>query len=176
VSRFSLQPFCARDLNAFALGGDLSRADNTCRIRYELSGPLALLQIQPPATPTARKDQLWQETCFEMFWKKPGEAGYWELNVSPAGHWNVYGFTGYREGMAPETRITGLTVNTQQSPELLALELIIDLGPLLPGPTQLEFGISAILAHRDRTKSFWALAHGADQPDFHRQDGFRLRL
>ena len=42
-----------------------------------------------------RRDRLWEETCLELFLGEEGSERYWEFNLSPAGHWNVYRFEFY---------------------------------------------------------------------------------
>jgi len=37
-------------------------------------------------------------------------------------------------------------------------------------------GLSAVIEESDGTKSYWALAHGSDKPDFHDPDCFVARL
>jgi len=46
-----------------------------------------------------RKDDLWKNDCFEIFWDFGGE-DYFELNLSPTGHWQVYSFLSERKGRA----------------------------------------------------------------------------
>ena len=39
-----------------------------------------------------------------------------------------------------------------------------------------EFNLTAVLEEKDRTKSFWAVAHAPDKPDFHHPDCFVAKL
>ena len=39
-----------------------------------------------------------------------------------------------------------------------------------------QLGLSAVLEEKDGTKSYWALAHSADKPDFHAPGCFIARL
>ena len=39
-----------------------------------------------------------------------------------------------------------------------------------------ELGLSAVLEEKDGTKSYWALAHSSEQPDFHDPGCFVARL
>lgn len=68
----------------------------TLRWKVEGAGKIVL----PPFAGQARTDGLWQTTCFELFVKVPGGAGYAEFNLSPSERWAAYDFAGYREGMA----------------------------------------------------------------------------
>lgn len=56
--------------------------------------PQACAQVQ-------RRDELWQSTCFEAFFAEPGQERYWEINLAPNGHWNVYRLDRYRQGLRP---------------------------------------------------------------------------
>jgi hypothetical protein len=42
--------------------------------------------------------------------------------------------------------------------------------------TTWELGLSAVLEENDGTKSYWALAHPGDKPDFHAPGCFAARL
>ena len=61
-----------------------------------------------PADMPARRDRLWEETCFEFFLAVKNSPRYWEFNLSPAGHWNVYRFADYRQGMQEEPAFASL--------------------------------------------------------------------
>jgi hypothetical protein len=39
-----------------------------------------------------------------------------------------------------------------------------------------QLGLSAVLEEKDGTKSYWAVAHAAEKPDFHHPDCFAARL
>ena len=103
---FSLQPFSpiGPPLN-FKITGHITRRSRQLAIRYDLRGDLAELVIPAPADLPARRHGLWEETCFEFFLGVKDSPRYWEFNLSPAGHWNVYRFAGYRQGMAEETAL-----------------------------------------------------------------------
>jgi hypothetical protein len=42
--------------------------------------------------------------------------------------------------------------------------------------TEWELALSAILEEKDGTKTYWALAHADERPDFHHPDCFVARL
>jgi len=102
-------------------------------------------------------------------------AGYREFNFSPSGQWAAYRFTGYRErdnNFAP-------TAEPQLALSLLAegfeLRAILP-AVLLPTGNSLRIGITAVIEAADGSKSYWALAHCAAQPDFHLRQSFALTL
>ncbi len=51
---------------------------------------------------------------------------YWEFNLSPAGDWNVYRFTDYRQGMEEETAISSLPFNLEMRSRIWQLDLKFD--------------------------------------------------
>jgi hypothetical protein len=46
----------------------------------------------------------------------------------------------------------------------------------VPADTNWELGLSAVLEEKDGTKSYWALAHPREKPDFHDPGCFAARL
>jgi len=46
----------------------------------------------------------------------------------------------------------------------------------VPSGKQWDASLSAVLEEQDGTKSYWALAHPAEKPDFHAPDCFVARL
>ena len=100
---------------------------------------------------------------------------YCEFNFSPSGQWAAYRFTRYRErdpSFAPATE-------PKLSFTLLAdgFELCASVpAALLPPGKSLQIGLCAVVEASDGGKSYWALAHGAAQPDFHLRQSFVLTL
>src|SRR5690606_27644178 len=55
-------------------------------------------QLRLPASRQGqRTDGLWRHSCFELFVRAPGAAGYVELNLAPSGDWAAYRFSAYRD-------------------------------------------------------------------------------
>jgi hypothetical protein len=170
---FSLEPFTsAGPPSAFQITGDIARHSHILAIRYALQGPLATLVIPPPSDSPARKNGLWKETCFEFFLAVKDSPRYWEFNLSPAGHWNVYGFSGYRRGLQEEITFVSFPFSVQKDGDSLLLALKLDLACIVPAHQALEAAISAIIQHQDGPPTYWALTHRGPKPDFHSRDGF----
>lgn len=177
MSRHHLVPFESDPaLAAFDLSADVARSAQLLQLRFRLAGPLALLAIPEPAAAPERRDGLWQATCFEAFWAEAGAEPYWELNLSPAGHWNLYRLDGYRQGLAEEQAFSSLPFQIHHGPAELVLVVELPLPPALGPQTPLELAITAVLAQADGNVSFWALVHPGSEADFHRRDGFLLEL
>jgi hypothetical protein len=174
---FSLQPFpSANALPSLKITGNIARRSNTLAIRYALLGPLAELAIPAPADLPARRNGLWEETCFEFFLGVKDSDGYWEFNLSPAGDWNVYRFAAYRQGMQEETAFPSLPFSVQNQSDSLRLALELDLEKIVQPDQALEVAISAVLKPKDGEVTYWALTHPRPQADFHWRDSFILDL
>jgi len=169
---FALQPWAPRpDLK---ITGKIARRGQTIIIHYELCGELPAVALPPPADVPARRHGLWQETCFEFFLAVQNSPQYWEFNLSPAGHWNVYHFADYRQGMAEEVAFASLPFSVQRQPDSMLLILEVDLTKIIPADQPLEIGISAVIKLREGEATYWALSHPGPQADFHRRDSFSV--
>jgi len=154
------------------IGGSIARRGDTLLLRYEVRGNLSKLEIPAAAEAPRRKNRLWEETCLELFLGTADSGEYWEFNFSPAGHWNVYRFTRYREGMREEPAITSLPFDVRRDTEALILTVEFGVGKIVPAGKDLAAAIAAVIGAIDGGKSHWALFHPSSRPDFHRRDGF----
>ncbi|MEO6225684.1 MAG: DOMON-like domain-containing protein [Sphingomicrobium sp.] len=145
-------------------------ATATTNLWFCMAAPMQQFVIRESEAP-GRRDELWQSTCFEAF-LKGSNGDYREWNFAASGDWAAYDFTGYREGMA---------LAEIESPPYLRTEDNLTwwaVGATFTGPAgvALNLGLSAVLEETNGTKSYWALAHGADKPDFHDAGCFTARL
>jgi hypothetical protein len=174
---FSLQPFpTTGPLPCFQITGSIARRSNRFAIRYALLGPLAELVLPAPAPMPERKKGLWEETCFEFFLAVKDSPRYWECNLSPGGHWNVYRFAAYRQKMQEEAAVASLPFSVRIQTDALELALELDLNQIVQADQTLEAAISAVVKHQNGVVTYWALAHLGPQADFHRRDGFIVTL
>ena len=175
--KFELKPFSGENApNNSQINVMLSRREAGLQVVFELDAQLSDLMI-PGFNPykIKRKKKLWEHTCFEIFLAQQGMPNYREVNLSPSGSWNVYSFTGYREGMKPEKFFNTLPIEVKiLSDQKLKVETAIDLG-LLQDCSDLDVGLSAVLEQNDGKKSCWAVDHPKDIPDFHAREGW-LRI
>lgn len=156
--------------------GTVTRRDHTLVWRYALRGELTALSLPGPAARPSRLDGLWQETCLEFFLALPDSPRYWEFNLSPAGHWNVYRFRDYRQGMAEAAAFTALPFSVRRQPSCLFLTVAIDLAALAPAGQALDAAVTAVIRDRHLETTYWALTHPGPQPDFHRREAFIIDL
>ena len=153
--------------------------NRTVQVWFQLQGNLDKLKIAPDANPAERRDLLWQTTCLEIFLGRQGANDYWEFNLSPAGHWNVYHLDDYRQGLKPEPAYRELPFQLTRSQQELSLTLHC---PLPPGLLQqdpaagVDVGITAVVEQEDGSIGYWALHHPAAEADFHHRGGFCINL
>ena len=128
----------------------------------------------PPFAGKGRADELWQTTCFELFVKPDGGEAYCEFNLSPSERWAAYDFTSTREGMTnrPSPREPECTM--RQGSSFAIFDAAIP-AAALPGG-QCAAGLTCVIEEEGGIKSFWALVHPQDEPDFHDPACFTARL
>jgi hypothetical protein len=143
----------------------------TTNIWFGIGSPAQRFAIADPGEPE-RAEGLWKTTCFEVFLRPTGEQSYREWNFAPSGQWAAYDFTGYREGSANADIPAPPYVRMEDNFTWWALGATI----AVEAGTTWELGLSAVLEENDGTKSYWALAHAADKPDFHAPGCFAARL
>ncbi len=148
------------------------RADRL-ELRYVVTGDLGALYL-PPAGQPARADELWKRTCFEAFVRPGADEAYFEFNFAPTRWWAVYRFDHYREGMA-DADITPAQIEAHTAGERFELAVVLDL-PGWPVGWPWRLGLSAVIEALNGEKSYWALAHPSEKPDFHHSDSFALDL
>lgn len=142
----------------------------TLRWRVAGEGELTI----PMLAGRGRADGLWQTTCFEIFVRHGEGPAYAEFNLAPSERWAAYDFAEYRAGMReralPREPVCAWRAGSAFS--LFDAAIPVQGLPELPG----ALAASAVLEEADGTKSYWALAHPADRPDFHDPACFAARL
>jgi len=170
---FVLKPFPGKELSLpIQISGKIERSYDQLSIRYQLQGQLQNILIPEIEKRPSRRSRLWEETCFELFVGAKGEDIYWEFNLSPSGDWNVFGFTGYRQGMHEEPAYTALPLVISAGADAFTLSVGVDLSRIIPDGREAEIGISAVLKDKRGLCSYWAPGHPPTRPDFHDRRGF----
>jgi hypothetical protein len=171
--RFRLVPFPSAVIPPFAaVEADVWREGDRLQFLYRVSGASALKS--PPPSACVRRDGLWRMTCFEAFIRPGARENYVEFNFSPSGDWAAYRFEGYRRGVT-NAAVTAPEITCRAAGRTVELLAGIDVSELKISPSA-RLGLSAILETNQSQKSYWALAHTGDKPDFHRADAFIARL
>lgn len=161
-------PALVRSLEARVIGFD----DTWLRVRWRILGAGKL--VVPAFAGKGRAEGLWNTTCFELFLQPPGAASYVEINLSPSERWNVYDFTGRREGMTERAMPREPECTMRKGSDIAIFDAAIPVGglPVLPQ----NHGFTAVIEEEGGIKSYWALSHSGDAPDFHDPSCFALSL
>lgn len=119
-----------------------------------------------------RRHELWQATCFECFLVDLASGAYLEWNFSPAGHWQLYSFSGYRRlSGEPEVRDVPEVLGADSGAGLFQVAIPWQASiEMLQHPARVGFVPTAVLSCGGE-KSYWALAHSGAKADFHRLEG-----
>jgi len=143
----------------------------TVNIWFGIGAPASRFVI-PEASDPDRADELWRTTCLEAFLQGAGGDAYREWNFAPSGQWAAYDFGGYREGMSPAEVASPPYIRMEDNLTWWTLGATI----AVDAARKWNLGLSAVLEEKDGTKSYWALAHPAEKPDFHASDCFAAKL
>ena len=173
---FALQPYGDRQQKPFTVAGRVSRKRDELMLTFEVRGETALLVLPEKGARARRRDELWRGSCCECFWRETGTEPYLEANFSPSCDWNLYQFQGYRLGMTPAVLATWPKIEVKRGPDSFLLAAAIPLTGLIDARAELDLAVSCVLAHADGSTSYWALAHPAEQPDFHHPEAFLLHV
>lgn len=130
-------------------------------IRYRIDGISEL--VLPAFSGRGRQEELWQSTCFELF-AGTADGPYREFNFATSGRWAVYDFDAPRTGMRDFNPTTMPDIAAQSGDRLLAATVSISARDLAGFD---RAGLTAVIEETGGVKSYWALAHGSDRPDFH---------
>jgi hypothetical protein len=144
-----------------AVTAEVTVTPEGCRAEFRLDGHMPGIVLPPPTAP-GRQDNLWQSTCFEIFWQPIGGTAYREFNLSPSGQWAAYDFDSFRTGMrdAPVAAIA-IACSHDDAGLVLTAHIAAD----LPDPAQVA--LNAIVEHANGHKQYWALAFPPGKPEFH---------
>ncbi len=170
---FALQPFTpVPNLPDLEMTVHVSRRATTLALKYRIFAPMREIIVPAPADVPLRRVRLWEETCLECFLARKDSRGYWEINLSPSGHWNVYRFSSYREGMQEEAAFSSLPFRVGQGESAFLLDVELPLAAIINPETAVQVGLSAVLKLRGGETTHWALRHPGKEPDFHRRESF----
>ena len=142
----------------------------TANIWFGVGAPADRFVI--PDGEAERADDLWKTTCFEAFLSEAGKKHYREWNFAPSGQWAAYDFSSPRKGMknADVGQLPYVRMEDNFTWWALGATISVEAGK------HWKMGLSAVLEEKDGAKSYWALAHAGDKPDFHSPDCFAARL
>ena len=169
----SLVPFVKAEAPPIDLSVKVDRRRDFLVLKYEMTGAIESVLMAEPEVAT-RRMALWETTCFECFFGVLGQDSYWELNLSTAGHWNVFRLDNYRSGFREELSIQALPVLIDRS--VCSLETKLDLNVLGLANSEIELSVTAVIEDKVGAISYWAVCHGGIEADFHLRNSFVIQM
>ena len=163
-------------IRRFEAGLETAKLPGELEICFRLDGDVSRIRL-PAAELARRRDGLWQHTCFEVFLRPDGSDSYHEFNFAPSGDWAAYRFAGHRRDQTA-AELPAPRIECRRLPDgcTLSAQIAIAALPELAQATSLNAGLTAVIETTDGARSYWALAHGGDKPDFHDPATFTLRV
>lgn len=152
----------------------VERTGSGLRFIYDVRGQLDAVRLSI-GEPGIRRDELWQGTCFECFVRDGSPDGYVEFNFSPGGDWAAYRFGQYRNG-GRDLALSPPQIDTIREDDHLRVAVSLNDLPPEIASKPLHLGPCVIIETKDGARSFWALDHIGETPDFHRSETFTLSL
>lgn len=143
-------------------------------VQFFIQDPENRLQLptsfEAPGPQVPRADELWKETCFEVFLQTEGESSYYEFNFSLKPAWNLYAFECYREPQPPTSSEDFQLRTMKWDSGVLTCDLHTQ-----KEFSGLRFGLTAVLREPLGSAHYLALHHAGAKPDFHRPESFTLK-
>lgn len=170
----ALVPFPGKPHPAISITVEATRLSaGQLRLWYVVKGAIDGL-VFPPLGKAAREDALWHHSCCEAFVRAGAGNAYRELNLSPSGKWAAYDFAAYRKGgQNAAMRAPMISTSAIKGQFAVGADLHFT-GAMASAPWHI--GLSMVVEAKGGAKSWWALKHVADRPDFHRPESFTLEL
>ena len=162
MHRLTLHPDCPPGAIT-EITADIVATASGARAVFVARGDVARITV-PGLQPPGRFDNLWQTTCFEVFWQGVGGgegAAYREFNVSPSSRWACYDFDGFRRNSRDGPAEVTIKLSCDTSELRLEADIVSDL------PLPARVALNAIIRDGDGANRFWALAFAPGKPEFH---------
>jgi len=140
----------------------LKQNKNLLHLTFKVSGDLENYKL-PKTKKEERKDELWRESCFELFLATEEDEAYYEFNFSPTLAWNVYRLEYYRAEPKMIDEVELVEFEVKQTKETLFIEIILDVQTLKFN----SYNLATILLNNQEEREFWSLKAKGDTPDFH---------
>jgi len=140
----------------------LEQNKNLLHLTFKLSGDIKHYKF-PKTKKQERKDELWKESCFELFLATEDEEAYYEFNFSPTLAWNSYRLEYYRAEPKKIDEVELIEFEVKQTKETLLVEITLDVQTLKFD----TYNLATILLNKQEEREFWSLKAKGDTPDFH---------
>ncbi|SFV50560.1 hypothetical protein MNB_SV-12-26 [hydrothermal vent metagenome] len=135
------------------------------KIEYEIINNLSSYHF-PKETKQQRANELWRDTCFELFIANHSSTEYYELNISPSTQWNAYHFKSYKEEMRETDVFSTPSIISHQLDKSynLSFEMAFQEDIFVK---KLSINLAVILLDKEEMRHFYAINRCKESPDFH---------
>jgi len=168
--------------NPFTVNGKLLINHSQLNLSFAIQGETNQILWPQITQKNKRKDELWTNTCFEIFIKPDNSDQYWEFNFCHEHYFNCYHFSNYRHKLQTELLIDQVYSQfDSQNKNNVTLSFATELEKLTNNYSlsSVRIGISCIMKtmNSDLSKNenhYYALKHCANEPDFHNSDSYTI--
>ena len=181
VAYSHLNPFDATRSHPFDLRARaIWTAPFVLHLDFVLKSDLREIILPEPIESAGRADNLWEHTCFEAFIALENSDNYLEVNLASSGQWNIYEFKNYRGSRIEADQVfcrpiilkAKTNFNIQAEISLSGVQWLKN----SKKDSDLQVGLTGVIELKNREKSYCALTHKSDKPDFHKKESFILKL
>ena len=143
---------------------------NNISLHFKISGAVKKYQI-PLKENLKRANNLWKATCFELFLANSKTQSYYEINISPTLHWNIYRLETYRA--EPKELISSSKPIIEIKEDEKSYEIDFELECKELDLVEFDqYNLAVILLNKQNEREFWAVNPVGERPDFHDRGGF----
>lgn len=169
--------YTENDKPSFSLEAEIQAQGAELVLEFSLKDPEGLFDVPKTAATwtageVARRDGLWQATCFEAFLQPFGSSHYYEFNFALMPAWNGYEFTGYREPQPPKATADFVLKSMNWDASRKHLRVVVE---NKSNARKFNAGLTAILQEKSGAKHYYAISHKGSKPDFHLAESFILQ-
>jgi hypothetical protein len=151
--------------------------DGALDVAFRLAAVVSRIRLPAPG-PTQPGSRLWEHTCFELFVATDEGPAYHEFNLAPSREWAIYAFRDYRDASTAPCDLLAPAISVASTEEIVELtaRLWLPRRPPSQNSVPLRVGLAAVIEDDAGARSYWALRHPREKPDFHHPDSFVLRI
>jgi len=144
------------------------------KINFKILGNIKTYQF-PKKEQQQRANELWKETCFELFFTRKDSDKYYEINISPTTKWNLYHFDSYREGIREVTNILPPSIKIIKERDSIEFSVKIQFlnKEVL---NQIDtFNLATILLDHYEIRHFYTIQRREGSVDFHDRENWKTK-
>lgn len=172
----SLRPFTNQTF-PFEVTSKISIVNEFLIVEYSVAKNIDSIILPAIKTNPGRTIGLWNRTCFELFLRPKNLKEYIEFNFSPSHDWNCFKFNDLNDELREWIQVKKIDLKTFTDQNLFHLKAQITLKNLplsFLNHHQLQFSTTAVIEENnlENPKSYWAIKHTDNKPNFHHPESF----